>query len=41
VAVIGLQTDVLGVHWIAVVVFALAGAALRLSPDDPAPEEAL
>ncbi len=41
VAVIGLQTDVLGVHWIAVVVFALAGAALRLSPGDPAPEDAV
>lgn len=29
VAVIGIQTDVIGVHWIAVVVFALAGAAVR------------
>ncbi len=28
VAAIGVQTDVIGVHWIAVVVFALAGAAL-------------
>jgi hypothetical protein len=28
VAVIGVQTDVIGVHWIAVVLFALAGAAL-------------
>jgi hypothetical protein len=41
VMVIGLQTDVLGVHWIAVVVFALAGAALRAPPGEPAPEEAL
>jgi uncharacterized membrane protein len=28
VAALGLQTDVIGVHWIAYVVFALAGAAL-------------
>jgi hypothetical protein len=28
IGVVGLQTDVIGVHWIAVVVFALAGAAL-------------
>ena len=28
VLAIGLQTDVIGVHWIAYVVFALAGAAL-------------
>lgn len=41
VAVIGLQTDVLGVHWVAVVVFALAGAALRAPPDGSAPEDAL
>lgn len=36
VAFIGLQTDVIGVHWVAVVVFALAGAALRAPPDDDA-----
>jgi hypothetical protein len=32
VAFIGLQTDVIGVHWIAVIVFALAGAALQAPP---------
>jgi hypothetical protein len=38
IAAIGLQTDVIGVHWVAYVVFALAGAALGngLSED---PEE--
>jgi O-Antigen ligase len=41
VAVLGLQTDVIGIHWLAVVVFALAGAALRAEPGDPPPEEAL
>lgn len=41
VAVIGLQTDVLGVHWVAVVVFALAGASLRAPPGETAPEDAL
>jgi hypothetical protein len=35
IAVIGIQTDVIGVPWIAVVVFALAGAALSR----PRPEE--
>jgi O-Antigen ligase len=35
VAFIGLQTDVIGVHWIAVVVFALAGAALRAPSGEP------
>ena len=34
VAALGLQTDVIGVHWIAYVVFALAGAAL--TRPDPA-----
>ena len=29
VAVLGLQTDVIGIHWLSVVVFALAGAVLR------------
>ena len=41
VAVLGLQTDVIGIHWLSVVVFALAGAALRASPDDPPPEAAV
>jgi O-Antigen ligase len=40
-AVLGVQTDVIGVHWLSVVVFALAGAALRAAPDAPPPEEAL
>lgn len=36
VAALGLQTDVIGIHWLAVVLFALAGAALRSSsPDEP------
>jgi hypothetical protein len=41
VAVLGLQTDVIGIHWLAVVVFALAGSALRSAPGDPPPEDAL
>jgi len=41
VAVLGLQTDVIGIHWLSVVVFALAGVALRSAPDEPPPEEAL
>ena len=41
VAVLGLQTDVIGIHWLSVVVFALAGAALRASPRGAKPEEAL
>ena len=41
VAVLGLQTDVIGIHWLSVVVFGLAGAALRASPDEDAPEAAL
>ena len=40
-AVLGVQTDVIGVHWLSVVVFALAGAALGAAPDAPPPEEAL
>lgn len=40
-AVLGLQTDVIGVHWLSVVVLGLAGAALRAGPDDAAPESAL
>ena len=40
VAVLGLQTDVIGIHWLSVVVFALAGAALNLAPGDPPPESA-
>ncbi|MSO57779.1 MAG: hypothetical protein EXQ77_01925 [Thermoleophilia bacterium] len=35
VAAIGLQTDVIGVHWLAVTVFALAGSALRQPFDEP------
>jgi hypothetical protein len=41
VAVLALQTDVIGIPWLAVVVFALTGAALRASPTDPEPEAAL
>jgi len=34
---IGVQTDVIGVHWIAYVLFALAGAAIGAGlPDDAA-----
>ena len=40
-AVLGLQTDVIGIHWLSVVVFALAGAALGLRPDEDTPEAAL
>ena len=32
IAAVGLQTDVIGVHWLAVVLFALAGAALSRPP---------
>ena len=39
VAVIGLQTDVIGIHWLSVTVFALAGAVLRAGQDDPPPED--
>jgi hypothetical protein len=41
VAVLGLQTDVIGIHWLSVVVFALAGAVLRAAPDEPPPEDVL
>ena len=41
VAVLGLQTDVIGIHWLAVVVFGLAGAALSLRQGEPPPEEAV
>ena len=41
VAVLGLQTDVIGIHWIAVVVLALAGSALRAAPGGPSPEAAV
>ena len=41
VALLGLQTDVIGIHWLAVVVFALAGAALRAAPGELPPEKAL
>jgi hypothetical protein len=39
-AVLGLQTDVIGVHWLSVVVFALAGATLSAAPGELAPEAA-
>ncbi len=41
VAVLGLQTDVIGIHWLSVVVFALAGTALRGAVEDEPPETAL
>ncbi len=41
VAILGLQTDVIGIHWLAVVVFALAGAALRSPPEAEPPERLL
>ena len=41
VAVLGLQTDVIGIHWLSVAVFALAGAALRAAPGTPTPEGVL
>ena len=41
VAVLGLQTDVIGIHWLSVTVFALGGAALRASPGDAPPEDAV
>jgi len=41
VAVLGLQTDVIGIHWLSVVVFALGGVALRASADEAPPEDAL
>ncbi len=41
VAVLGLQTDVIGIHWLSVVVFALAGATLSLRPDEGTPEASL
>ena len=41
VAVLGLQTDVIGIHWLSVVVFALAGAALRGTAEDEPPEALL
>ena len=41
VAVLGLQTDVIGIHWLSVVVFVLAGSALRAGPEDELPEAAL
>jgi hypothetical protein len=41
VAVLGLQTDVIGIHRLSVVVFALAGAVLRAAPDEPPPEDVL
>lgn len=40
-ALIGLQTDVIGVHWLSVVVLGLAGAAIGRPRGSPAPEDAL
>ena len=44
-AVLGLQTDVIGIHWLSVAVFALSGAALRAARghggEADAPERAL
>jgi len=40
-AVLGLQTDVIGIHWLAVAVLGLAGAALRVEPGEAPPENAL
>lgn len=39
VAALGLQTDVLGVHWLAVAVFGLAGAAIARAPRQRPPED--
>jgi O-antigen ligase/polysaccharide polymerase Wzy-like membrane protein len=33
-AALGLQTDVIGIHWLAIVLFGLAGAALTRAADD-------
>ena len=41
VAALALQTDVIGIHWLSLVVFALSGAVLRAAPAEPPPEEAL
>ncbi len=38
VLLLGLQTDVIGVHWLAVAVWAAAGMALGLKPEEPATE---
>jgi hypothetical protein len=38
VLLLGLQTDVIGVHWLAVSVWAAAGAAVGLQPKQPAEE---
>ena len=40
VAVLGLQTDVIGIHWLSVVVLALAGLA-PAPPREPPPEDAV
>ncbi len=37
IAAVGLQTDVIGVHWLAVVLFALAGAAMGRTTQEPVP----
>jgi len=38
-ALLGLQTDVIGIHWLAVVVLGLSGSALRAAPGEPPPED--
>jgi hypothetical protein len=40
-AVLGLQTDVIGIHWLSLVVLGLSGAALGATTGDPSPEDAL
>ena len=39
VLLLGLQTDVIGIHWLAVVVWAAAGIALGRPPNPAAPDE--
>ena len=41
VLLLGLQTDVIGVHWLAVAVWAAAGMALGLRRDEPEPRTRL
>ncbi len=40
-ALLGLQTDVIGIHWLSVVVLGLTGSALRAEPGESPPEDAL
>ena len=41
IAVLALQTDVIGIHWLAVALFGLAGAAVRGRETDERPESTL